>query len=566
MKLVQYYFTQMLKNTTARSLLTLIIILQGTLLYSATYYIDPTYTGSNQNGSQSKPFNSWSKVNISSGNTYLQRGGTTAQSGQIAFTGKSNITFGAYGNGSKPKIITSGSGNGVFYITNSSNITIKDLEITSSGNWNAGIIIQGSSSSGSLIRNCWIHHMAWGIRILTSASGTKILNSKIHDILDDGIFVQDSPNIEIGYCTIFDINRKYLVNTSESYAAGDGIQLNSTNNLNFNIHHNTIDHSSMGNKFCFYVWGNNYTGVLEYNTFIGNIPKQSNGAFFNNTTKTVTVRYNTFKNGYYGFITYASKVEAYYNRFITNKVGILVNPGYTTICRNNVFYNNSKYGISSSYNTNVTLRNNIFHLASSPAKAFYFMGSISSNNNIFNTQYSGFINGYASLNAWKNSTGNDMNSVVGNPYFVNAPNGDFHIQSASVAINHGQNVNLNRDYFGNYVPQNGIPDAGIHEYPVTKSAEISEVDTNALITDSALIKTIRIFPNPSSDGNFSIQFIDGYQDATMDIYDVSGNKLKEGYFIKPETELIDLTGFPSGIYLIKINTKECSQILKAIIN
>lgn len=594
MNLVHYRITQSSGKAFVKSLLTLILFLTGTYLYSSTYYIDPSYSGSNQNGSQSNPFNSWSKVSINSGNTYLQKSGTSASSGQIAFTGKSNITFGAYGSGAKPKIITSGSGNGVFYITNSYNIKIKDIEITSSGNWNAGVIIQGNGSSNNLIQNCWIHKMAWGIRILTSAPGTKILNSKINDILDDGIFAQDVATIEIGYCNIFDINKKYLVNTSESYAAGDGIQLNSTNNLNFNIHHNTIDHSSMGNKFCFYVWGGNYTGVLEYNTFIGNIAKQSNGAFFNSTSNTITVRYNTFKNGYYGFITYASLIEVYYNRFITNKVGILVNPGHALNSRNNLFYNNSKYGISSSYNTNVTLRNNIFNLAASPAKAFYFMGNITSNNNIFNTQYSGFINGYASLNAWKNASGNDINSVVGNPSFVNAGNGDFHVQSGSTAINRGQNVSLSRDYYGNVVPLNGNPDAGIHEFGGTKSASIV-TDTTSVSDTSNVIDTtgerlsgpesvddadsgfspkddpiisaekVTFYPNPSLDGKFNFNFGKKYEQIILLVYDITGNKLKDVTYNQSLSALLDLSGFSSGTYLIRIRKDKEWQTLKAII-
>jgi len=451
--------------------------------FSATIYIDPTYTGSNQNGSSSRPYNSWSKFSINSGNTYLQKAGTTATSGTIAFTGKNNITLGSYGSGAKPRITRSGSGNAIIYITSSYNVTIRDLEITSTGSWTSGITIQGSASANNLIKNVWIHHTGWGIRLLTTAAGNKVLNSRINDILDDGIFVQDARNIEIGYCNIYDINKKYLTNPAESYAAGDGIQINSNNSLSFNIHHNVIDHSSMGNKFCFIVWGNNYSGKLEYNTFIANSSKKSNGVYLNPTSNTIVARYNTFKNGYYGIITYANQADVNYNKFVTNTVGILVNPGYNLNARNNVFYNNSKYGISSSYGTSITLKNNIFNLTSSPAKAFYYQGQVSSNNNVFNKYYSGFINGFSSMGAWQNYSNNDRNSVVGNPDFRNPSSDDFHISSGSPAYNRGQNVNLSMDYFGNAVPQQGNPDAGIHEYPGSKSALV-ETDTTSVVTDT----------------------------------------------------------------------------------
>lgn len=551
--------------------------LSGPKVISATIYIDPNYQDSIQNGSQSRPYDSWSKVNILSGNTYLQKSGTTASSGQIAFTGKSNITFGAYGTGSKPKIITSGSGNGIFYITNSYNISIRDLEITSSGNWNAAIIIQGNSSSNNLISNCWIHRLNWGIRILTTAAGTRILYSRINDIKDDGIFAQSVRSIEIAYCNIYDINKKYLTNPSESYAAGDGIQINSDNNLTFNVHHNTVDHSSMGNKFCFYVWGNNYKGTLEHNTFIASSSKQSNGVYLNNSSNTILLRYNTFKNANYGIIVNASKADVYYNCFISNRVGIMVNPGFALNARNNVFFNNTKYGISSSYNTSLTLKNNIFNLSSSPAKAFYFMGGISSNHNVFNTQYSGFINGYSSLNSWKNNTGNDLNSVVGNPSFMNAYGGDFHIQSGSVAINKGQNVNLIKDYFGNNVPLNGNPDIGIHEFGGTKSTELSLIefadsDSTGSVTESdtttsfsEVLQEVLVYPNPSPNGIFNLQFGIVSGRVNLMVFDVTGNRLQDLAVINPEMETLNLSGFQPGVYFLKTEIKGNIQTVKLII-
>lgn len=564
MELVHSHVIKTQVRPVLKFLFILCCIISGTKIFSATIYIDPNFKDSTQNGSQSRPYNSWSKVNISSGNTYLQKSGTIANTGQIAFTGKSNVIIGAYGTGAKPRIQTSGSGNGVFYITNSYNITIKDIEITSTGNWNAGIIIQGNSSSNNLIRNCWIHKMNWGIRILTTAAGTKILNTKIHDIKDDGIFAQSVRSIEIGYCNIFDINKKYLTNPSESYASGDGIQINSENNLSFNVHHNTIDHSSMGNKFCFYVWGNGYNGTLEYNTFIASAAKQSNGVYLNNTSNTIILRYNTFKNANYGLIVNANNANAYYNTFRTNRVGILVNPGFALNARNNVFYNNTKYGISSSYNTSITLKNNIFNLSSSPAKAIYFMGSISSNNNVFNTQYSGFINGYSSLTAWKNNTGNDINSIVGNPSFRNSSGGDYHIQSGSVAINRGQNVSLSKDYFGNIVPLNGNPDAGIHEYGGTKSTELSVIENDSLEADSLVISDLIIYPNPSSNGIFTLQFNNTF-DAKLVIFDLSGNKLRELNLINPQTVILNLSEFKTGVYFLKTHSGSKMETRKLII-
>lgn len=562
MKQVLYLVQNFGKTFLLLSLLIVILSLSLTKGYSATIYIDPSYSGSYQNGTSSNPYNSWTKVTFSSGNTYLQKAGTSTSSGIIAFNDKTNITIGAYGSGPRPKISKSGNGNSIIYLTNTSNITIRDIELTTSGSWVAGIIIQGSASNNNLIENVWIHKMGWGIRLLTSGAGNRVLNCTINDIMDDGIFVSGVRNIEIGYCKIYDINKKYLSNPSESYAAGDGIQINSGNNLSFNIHHNVIDHSSMGNKACFYVWGDNYSGILEHNTFIGSGPKKSNGVFFTNTSNTITVRYNTFRNGNYGIVSYASKIDAYYNIFSNNIVGILINPGFNLTARNNVFFNNSKYGISSSYGTSINLRNNIFNLTSSPAKAIYFMGQVSSNNNVFNKQYPEFINGYHSFSSWK-STGNDNNSVVGNPAFRGPDTNDYHLTSGSVAINRGQNVNLTTDFYGNPVSQSGNPDAGIHEFPGTKT-EMINTDTTSIVNDSVLIKAPAVYPNPSSDGLFNISGLQDYDNILIEVFDVSGNKISEVNDSDGQSVVIDIGNQPPGTYIIRLQSGDMSKTIKAL--
>lgn len=562
MKQVLSLFPNCGRSIFMTSLLTVFLSISFYRGYSATIYIDPSYTGSYQNGSQSNPFNSWTKVNFSSGNTYLQKAGTSAFSGIISFTDKTNITIGAYGSGARPQISKSGTGNSIIYITNSSNITIKDIELTSTGSWVAGIIIQGPSSPNNKIENVWIHRTGWGIRLLTSAAGNRILNCTINDIMDDGIFVNGARNIEIGYCRIYDINKKFLTNPAENYAAGDGIQLNSGNDLYFNIHHNTIDHSSMGNKACFYVWGDNYSGIVEYNTFIASGSKESNGVFFTNTSNTITVRYNTFMNGNYGMVSYANKIDAYYNVFSNNKVGILINPGFSLVARNNVFYNNSKYGISSSYGTSVTLRNNIFNISSYPAKALYFTGQMSSNNNVFNKQYPEFINGVNSFSAWKNS-GNDHNSIVGNPAFRGPDSNDFHLTSGSVAINRGQNVSLTTDFYGNPVSQSGNPDAGIHEFPGTKT-EMVETDSTTSVIDTLASQAPAIFPNPSSDGLFNLSGLQDYDNVLIEVFDISGNKISEVSDSDGESVLIDIGNHPTGTYIIRIQSGDMSKTYKAM--
>ena len=446
-------------------LLTLfLVIFYSTLLFSATIYIDPTFTGSPKNGTITNPYSLWSQVTITSGNTYLQKRGTTASiTGNIWIFQKSNVTIGAYGNGNRPKVISSGTDVKVIDFGNSSNCILRDFEVTSTGNATTGVYF-ASGCADNLIDNCEIHNVEWGIRITTAEGGNRILNSEIHYTGDDGVYIKDVTNIEIGYCHIYDVNRKWFINPDQSYSPGDCIQISSTNNLYYNIHHNILDHTSSGNKFCFISYGVNYTGLIEHNTMIGNAANVTSCIYFHATTGTVTVRYNTFQDGNYAIYSYVDNLQFHYNRVLNNKYGVRVLNNHNITALNNVFYGNETYCINSLSGTAVTSRNNAFFLIGNTAQAYSTGGTLVSNNNNFNLEQSNFINGFSTLASWRTSSGNDVNSFVSNPMFVNPAIDDFCLQPNSPCINTGTNVNLPFDYFGTQVPQGNMPDVGLHEY------------------------------------------------------------------------------------------------------
>lgn len=535
----------------------LLVVFYSFTLLGATVYIDPTYSGSTQNGSMSNPYKSWKNFTINSGNTYLQKAGTTYNTTTpITISGKTNVIIGAYGTGAKPKIVTSGTGTHIINISSSSNVVVKDIEVFTTGKWTSAIIIQGSNAGNNVIDNTVLRKTEWGIRVLTTAGGNKIMRSTINDIGDDGIYIKDASSIEIGFCTIFDINKKYLINTDQAYSAGDGIQIASVNNMVFNIHDNIIDHSSMGNKFAIIAWGNNYSGIIERNTIIGNASKVVSGIYLSPTTKTVTIRYNNIKNSNYGIYNY-SKADVYYNIFSNNKTGIQTMAGYSLNARNNVFYNNTATAVSSATNTSTTLRNNIFNISNS-GKAIKTSGTVSSNNNLFNTQTSGFINSHSTLTAWRSASGNDKASLVGNPGFVNPGNQDFHVVSTSVTINKGANVSLIKDYFGGTVPMSGAPDIGIHEFRTGKSGEIVYGDS---LTGQ---KEMLVYPNPSVNGKFAVALGKTVEKADFEVFDMSGRLVKTATVVQSAEGNLDMSTMPDGAYLIRVTSGQENKVLKAI--
>ncbi len=545
-------------------LATILVLAIAPKLYSATIYIDPTNNYGSQTGTINQPFSSWDAVSIESGNIYLQKSGTTCYiNGDIAFSGKSNITLGTYDGTTRAKIVSAGSGNHIINIGSSSGITVKDLEITTTGDWISAIHINGSSSSGNLIDNCHLHGTEWGVRILTTASGNRIMNSTIHDIGDDGIYVKDASSIVIGYCTIYDINKKYLVNPDQSYSAGDGIQLASVNSMNFHIHNNMIDHSSMGNKFCFIAWGNNYTGIIENNVMIGNAVNQTSAIYLSPTTQTVTVRYNTIKNSNYGIYSYAQHLDAYYNVFAANKTAVHLMPGYTLSARNNVFYNNTNNGVSTTNGSTANLKNNIFNINSGTAKAIKNGGTMQSDNNLFNTEQQGFINDFATLSAWRNSTGNDANSTVGNPQFVDPANQNFHLQGQSPAVNLGSEVGLVRDFFGTDVPLMGSPDAGICEYD---GGMVTSTLPDEWMRGAELKKEMMVFPNPSVDGRFAVSFGKVYPTMRLEVFDIQGRLVKNLKYTEQSAATLDMTTQPNGTYIIRLDSGTEMKTLKAVKN
>lgn len=269
-----------------------------------TKFIDPS-APINGDGTRARPYNTWAGVNISSNHNYLQRRGTEISlSSRINIGGSNNVIIGAYGAGpARPKVLIHnlvGGSNAAVSMTGDNN-TVRDLDI------DAKLSITGVYSGGgdnNTVDSVRIQNSEWGLRTMNEATGFRFLNSEIGYTGDDGHYSQNHDNMEIAHNYYHHINQKWNEHSywykgkSEKDSPGDGIQLNGSI-LKFNIHHNIIDRTDTGNKFCVIIAprdNSNSQGLLEYNHCTLRPDGRESGFYIAGNVVGAKIRYNTFVN------------------------------------------------------------------------------------------------------------------------------------------------------------------------------------------------------------------------------------------------------------------------------
>lgn len=219
--------------------------------YNTVYYIDPN-ASTNGSGTQANPFNVFPS-SLQANTAYLFKRGTTYEAYQeFEQTNADYILFGAYGTGDKPIVRFTGSSKPLWI--GGDHHVYRDIH------WKSRVDL-GAWGGGS---HCWVYNCEMEGTLMGSnrdmltvwSNNTKIIGVDIHDITREGIYMKPSGvtgveaygNNEIAWCRLWNINMDWAPGVSEVDADGDAIQISGVDSLY--IHHNIIDRSTTGNKFC----------------------------------------------------------------------------------------------------------------------------------------------------------------------------------------------------------------------------------------------------------------------------------------------------------------------------
>ncbi len=444
------------------------LLFSGSLARAETFYIDPSSTSTaTPDGSIEKPFKTWDDIPWVAKSTYLQKRGTICEASRVVKPTVDDVTLGAYGSGERP-IIKSlvGDRAKAIEITSSNRVTIKDLEVYSVNDIVCAILLSGEGPH--VVNNCVLHDCSWGMRVFNLTGKLTISNCEIYDIGDDGIYTENTDDIEVFGCNIHHVNADLPI---RSTAGGDCIQISGDQGYLY-IHDNVLDHSAFGRKFCLII-GSAYENndivpdeaLVENNVMIGYYDSEevTSGIYLKKTIKHLTFRYNIVKNASTG-IWLNADATAHNNIFIDCSEGVTINSGKTVKVYNNTFVNNY-IGVGSNYGSVGYIYNNIFMKGDYTETFLKLYGDITSDYNCFSEESSNIFNGYSTLKEWQENQGRDKNSLVADPEFVNLTNENFHIKSTSKCRDRGMVLDfIVRDMDGTKVPLFDGPDIGAFEY------------------------------------------------------------------------------------------------------
>jgi len=360
-----------------------------------TYYIDPSAAVNGNGLTEETPFNTWTVfANLGGYNKFLQKRGTTYTSATGIFRNFNGPCYmGVYGSGTDYAYIEAGASTSSDFVSSYGRLIIQDYDIkgyrTGGLGTEVGVGLRvRSATSGSvtnhIVYHCRVHGFQYGIDgYMPSGSyqyGMKVLHCEIYDTARDGMYPNATTDMELAYNYIHDVNNAWYIDQDQRYSSADGIQINFANinyptvHMTASLHHNTIDRSSTGNKFCM-LWNeqmndesvlcfNNHFICPVYGTYAGH-PVSSIYTSFQSATDSDTsnteIYNNRFEGGEYGVRNYCRLYSKIHHNIFNNQlIGIATGTGNAVQIYNNVFHDYIQVAIGMTSFQRVYSKNNSF--------------------------------------------------------------------------------------------------------------------------------------------------------------------------------------------------------------
>lgn len=443
---------------------------------SKSYYVSTSGSDSNT-GSSSSPLRSIQKAVdlVNPGDTVYIRAGTYAPF-VVNRSGNNSamITVTAYENES---VIVNGAKSGVttVLIRNAQYIRIKGLQVTgASGDWNAGIRIQGSNN---IIESNKVYGNNNGsqsvLGIWGHGNNNSIINNEVFNNYLTGITLSNEGGAYSGNSIIENV-------VYNNYGGGDsdGIQtIGITGTLiKGNRSYNNADDG-------FDTWTSSNNTLIDNISYNNKGPGDGNGFKLGGTTPggnnfaSGNIAYGNKGNGFDGN---GSGGNQLYQNVAYNNGNFGYEDGWRhsgqtspTIFINNIGYNNIQGNFSAGPYTG-TANYNLFFTDGKGAQARFDYGQLYSNLAAFALAYNGM----------------NTNSISANPQFISPSTGNFSLQASSPAIDRGDNGNP-----GLISICGANPDIGALEYCDAPTG--TPVFTPAPTTQVTPSPTPLVTPNPT---------------------------------------------------------------------
>ena len=359
-----------------------------------TIYVNPTAKAGG-NGTSTKPYNSWSSVHFSAGNTYLQAAGTTYTS-NITVTAqgsaRSSITIGAYGTGAAPVV------HGIVAFNNAVYATFSGFTVT--GSTSAGMLIEGGAHNITISGDTVTGNAGIGIWIGAAAGGGNVIqNSTITLNGSDGIAINDVGS-----------------SSAESYITANNISNNGQHGIEldgnyFTVSRNNTDGNGTATSGCsgIHLYASSTTdgygnyNVITDNVSVGNIDTTAldgNGIELDQWTHNNQVTGNfSYDNDGAGIVLYDSRSNVINgNETFDNEL----DPGQSHTVRGELVMITS-----SNLTTGNTIENNILLSASTNSQAVFLDGASSTGGNGFTSNVLESLVG-AAIYDWAGNIGNTL--------------------------------------------------------------------------------------------------------------------------------------------------------------